>query len=153
MANKKFIPGRFVRLRLSKNCFGYGRLREDGNISFYDFYTVEPSDDLSKIAQNPILFTVCVHDSALNKWEVIGDKPLEEHLKQPFLQFWQDVGDIKNCRIFDMEGNERQVTPAECEGLERWAVWEAPHVESRLIDSLQGRANKYAESMKVRYAS
>jgi hypothetical protein len=120
-------------------------------MSIYDFRTEKPVSDFDQIESNPIIFTVVVHKSALTKWGFIGKKPLEEEMKQPFLQFWQDIGNFRNCRIFDMEGNERPATPEECEGLERWAVWEAEHVEGRLLDTFMGRPNPNVEHLKVRY--
>ena len=151
MARKRFTPGKFVRITLADGSFGYGRLRKFPVASFYDLRTEKPVSDLDEIASKPILFTVCVHKSVMAKWEVIGTKPLEEKMKQPVWQFWQDLGDFRNCRIFDREGNERTATPEECEGLERWSVWEPNGIEGRLLDTFMGRPNPHVEHSKVRY--
>lgn len=151
MAGKRFIPGRFVRLVLPDGSYGYGRLREDRTVSIYDFRTEEPVSNLNEIAAKPILFTISVHKSVISKWEVIGKRPLETNMKKPAVWFWQDIGDIRNCRIIDSEGNTKPATPEECEGLERWAVWEGNGVEERLLDTFMGRPNPHVEHMKVRY--
>jgi len=151
MTRKRWIPGGFVRIPLSDGSYGYGRLRERPVATFYNFRTEEPLSDLNEIFQQPILFTVAVHKSIFSRWEVIGKKPLEDQMKLPFYQFWQDVGDYRNCRIFDMEGNERQVKPEECEGVERWAVWDPEHIEDRLLDTFLGKPNVWSEQLRVRY--
>lgn len=151
VTRKRFIQGRFVRILLPDGSYGYGRLRELPIVSFYGFHTEDPVSGLEEIASNPILFTVGVHKSVLDRWDVIGIMPLEEQMQRPFLQFWQDINNYRNCRIFDVEGNERTATPDECEGLERWAVWEAGHIEERVLDTLMGRPSKWTEQMKVRH--
>ena len=151
MARKNLTPGIFVMLTLPDGSYGYGRLREDMNASFYNFRTEEPTSDLGKIASKPILFTVGVHKTVLDEWEIIGRQPLEEHMKEPVVWFWQDIGDFRKCRITDSKGGTRAATPEECEGLERWAVWEAKAIEERLLDTIMGRPNPHVEHMKVRY--
>jgi hypothetical protein len=151
MAGKRFIPGRFVRLTLPDGSYGYGRLREDDAVAIYNFHTQEPVSDLDVIAAKPILFTVYVHRSVISKWEVIDKKPLEAHLKEPAVWFWQDIGDFRNCKIVDSVGNEKPATPEACEGLERLAVWEGNGVEKRLLDMFMDRPNPTVEHQKVRY--
>ncbi|MCB8944671.1 MAG: immunity 26/phosphotriesterase HocA family protein [Ardenticatenaceae bacterium] len=151
MARKRFTPGKFVRIPLADGSYGYGRLRKNYDASFYDLHTEEPISDLDEIASKPILFTVGVHKSVLTEWEVIGTRPLEEQMKQPVWRFWQDIGDFRNCFILDMEGNKRTATPEECEGLERWSVWEPNGIERRLLDTFMGRPNPHVEHSKVRY--
>ncbi len=151
MTEIRFIPGRFMRIALPDGTYGYGRLREDRAISFYNFRTEEPISDLDDIVAKLILFTVSVHKSVISKWEIIGDRPLEAHMKKPVVWFWQDIGDFRNCKIIDSEGNTKPATPEECEGLERWAVWEGNGIEERLFNTFMGRPNPHVEHMKVRY--
>ena len=151
MRRKRFITGRFIRIKLEDDSYAYGRLRNKPIVSFYDLRTDKPIADLDKIANSSVLFTVAVHKSVLDSWEVIGKRPLEEKLKQPVIHFWQDIGDYRNCKIFDDMGNEQSSQPEECEGLERWSVWEANHVEDRLLDTFLGKPNIWVENAKVRY--
>lgn len=149
MAAKKFTPGAFVRIPLADGSYGYARLREFPYAAFYDLRTDTPTDDVDAIAVKPVLFTLAVHKSVLDGWDVIGSKPLEEELQQPIVQFMQDEADPGTCTIVDTEGNEKTATPQECAGLERVAVWEAKHVEDRLLDHFMQRPNKWTESLKV----
>ena len=64
--------------------------------------------------------------------------------------FRQDDDNPGECLIVDVEGNERVAAPAECEGLEREAVWAASHVEERLADHYAGRRNATVEDFKVK---
>src|SRR5688572_812974 len=72
MAAKKQQPGNFVRIQLKDNSWGYARLLEFPQIAFYNLRTTEPSSDLDQIAASPVAFTIAVHKSALDKWEIIG---------------------------------------------------------------------------------
>ena len=47
-------------------------------------------------------------------------------------------------------GVERTATQAECEGLERLAVWSALQIEDRLRDARAGRPNRWVEIVKIR---
>ncbi|WP_395835823.1 immunity 26/phosphotriesterase HocA family protein [Cystobacter fuscus] len=140
----------FVRLALADGFFGYGRLLEPPSIAFYDHKTTDPDSDLDRIASRPVLFKIAVNLLALNAWEIIGWRALEEHMTQPLVQFRQDVGDFRRCTIFDTAGNKRSAEPQECVGLERAAVWEQDSVEERLLDAFLGRPNAAMEHLKVR---
>jgi hypothetical protein len=150
MKNKAFSTGAFLAIRLNDGSFAYGRLLEFPFAAFYDFRSKWVISDLNEIAAKPLLFTLAVHESALDTWEIIGKLPLEDSLKRPVVQFMQDILDHTRCRIVDSEGNERSAKPEECLGLERAAVWEAPHVERRLLDTFLDRPNRSVEGAKVR---
>jgi hypothetical protein len=150
LGRQKHKTGTFVRLSLADRSFGYGRLLEPPHVAFYNHRTTAPDSDLDRIASKPVLFTLAVNLLALNEWEFIGWRALEEHLTQPLVQFRQDVGDFRRCTIFDTAGNKRAAEPHECVGLERAAVWERDSVEERLLDAFLGRPNAAEEHLKVR---
>lgn len=150
MRKQKHKPGTFVRIALADGSYGYGRLLESPYAAFYQYRTPEPDSDLEGIASRPILFKTAVRHLALDSWELIGWRALEEHLCQPIVRFTQDPGDFRRCTIFDTVGNERAAQPQECVGLERAAVWEQEAIEERLLDGLLGRPNADEERMKVR---
>ncbi len=150
MGRQKHKTGTFVRLSLADGSFGYGRLLEPPHVAFYNHRTTAPDCDLDSIASKSVLFTLAVNLLALNEWELIGWRSLEEHLTQPLVQFRQDVGDFRRCTIFDTAGNKRAAEPQECVGLERAAVWEKDSVEERLLDAFLGRPNAAEEHLKVR---
>jgi hypothetical protein len=151
MSREKYSPGAVLRIQFADGSFGYGRLREFPFVAFYDFHTKERVSDLNEITSKSILFTLAVHESVQDTWEIIGEMPLEESLKQPVVQFMQDVIDYRKCWIVDSKGNKRQARPEECLGLERAAIWQAQHVERRLLDTFMGRPNRSEEGAKVRF--
>lgn len=150
MRKQTYKPGTFVRIPLGDGSFGYGRLLESPYAAFYKHRTSSPESDLDRIASSPVLFKTAVRQLALKAWELIGWRELEEHLTQPLIRFMQDVGDFRQCTIFDTAGNERAAKPEECIGLERAAVWEQQAIEERLLDALMGRPNADEEHLKVR---
>lgn len=150
MGKQKHTAGAFVRIALADGSFGYGRLLESPYAAFYNHRTTSPDSELDRIASKPILFRIAVRHLALDAWEFIGQRALEEHLTQPVVQFMQDLGNFSRCTIFDTAGNERAAEPQECVGLERAAVWEQASVEERLLDAFQGRPNADEEHLKVR---
>lgn len=150
MRRQKHTTGSFIRIALADGSFGYARLLESPYAAFYNYRTTSPDSDLDRIGSNPILFRIAVRHLALNAWEFIGRRELEEPLTQPVVQFMQDIGDFQRCTIFDTAGHERAAKPQECVGLERAAVWEQDSVEQRLLDTFLGRPNADEDHLKVR---
>ncbi len=151
MAAAKWQPGAVIRRTLSDGYTYYGRLLEFPWAAFYDARTQEPLEESVEIVAHRPLFTVAAHKSLIEDggWEVIGELPLEESLRPPKEQFIQDDLDPGDCRIIDDQGNSRDATPAECEGLEAAAVWEPEHLADRLIDHYAGRPNIWVEDLKL----
>jgi hypothetical protein len=58
-----------------------------------------------------------------------------------------DVLDPDHYQIIDDEGNIRDATREETEGLEPAAVWEPEHIADRLEDHYAGRPNRWLKSM------
>ena len=143
-------PGSFLRVPLADGSFGYGRVLKSPFDAFYDYRTTSPDADLDRIASKPILFRVVARQPRPKTWALIGWREVEERLAQPIVQFKQDIGGFRRCTIFDTAGNVRAAEPHECVGLERLAVWEAHHVEERLLDTFMGRPNDTVEHLKVR---
>jgi len=147
---KIYKPGTFLRVSLADGSFGYGRVLELPHDAYYDYRTETPDSDLDRIASKPLLFRIAVRHFKSRSWEVIGWKALDEKLTQPIIQFMQDLGNFRDCTIFDTAGNSRAAEPHECVGLERLVVWEELGVEYRLLDTFMGRPNEDVERLKVR---
>ena len=118
--------------------------------AFYDYTTSEPSTDLSAIERQPVLFTLAVRRPTLNRWEPIRIRELEGQVAEPVVSFRPEIGDFRKCIIWDSLGNERAATPEECVGLERDSVWDAHHIEQRLLDQFEGRPNATEQRLRVR---
>ncbi len=150
MKNKIYKPGTFLRIPLSDGTFAYGRQLEEPHTAFYNYRTQEPSDDLDTIEKKPVLFRQAVRVLGSDKWEAIGIRKLEGEVTEPVIAFHQEIGDYRKCTIFDNLGNERVATPEECIGLERASVWDAHHIEQRLLDTFEGRPNQSEIHGRVR---
>jgi hypothetical protein len=99
------------------------------------------------------MFVVCVTRGAYStgRW----GKPLRVLPQGKFIPiprfFSQSVTSKSACKIIDpAAGRTFTASPQDCVGLEREAIWDPEHIESRIIDSYAGRPNIYAESLKVR---
>ena len=142
-------PGTFVRIPLADASFGYGRALQPPFWAFYQYRTLAPELNLDKIASSQVLFKIAVSYKRRSSWEAVGWSELEEHLKQPIIEYTQDIGNPSRCTIFDTAGNERAAAPEECIGLEQWAVWDEYSAEERLLDALMGRPNATVERAKA----
>jgi hypothetical protein len=145
-----YKPGSFLRIPLADGSFGYGRVLKLPHDAYCDYRTDTPDSDLDRIASKPILFKIMARHMEERAWELIGWRELEEQFSQPIVHFMQDIGNFRDCTIFDTVGNERSAEPQECIGLERSAVWEEVGVEQRLLDTFMGRPNAAVERLKVR---
>ncbi|HXR61376.1 MAG TPA: hypothetical protein VN732_08625 [Solirubrobacterales bacterium] len=154
MSQGNWKPGTLLRRSLPDGFTYYARLLEAPFAAFYAERTPEPVEDPRQIVEAPVLFTVPVHKSLLGEggWEPVAALPADPSLRPPLL-FRQDILEPSSCTIVDPEGNEREATPEECEGLEAEAVWEPEHVDDRLMDHFAGRPNPWLADLELRRPS
>jgi hypothetical protein len=145
-----YKPGSFLRIPLADGSFGYGRVLKLPHDAYYNYRTETADSDLERIASQPILFKISVRHMEERGWELIGWRRLEEQFSQPIVQFMQDIGNFRDCTIFDTAGHSKRAEPQECIGLESAAIWEEENVEERLLDTFMGRPNASVEHLKVR---
>ena len=145
-----YKPGSFLRIPLADGSLGYGRVLKLPHDAYYNYRTETQDSDLERIAAQPILFKSSVRHMKERGWEIIGWRRLEDQFSQPIVQFMQDIGNFRDCTIFDTVGNSRRAEPQNCIGLECAAVWEEVGVEQRLLDTFMGRPNASVEHLKVR---
>ena len=144
---KKRIVGDFLKIPLGDGTLSYGRVLEDPLCCFYN-YKSKIVPELTFIQGQPLAFKVWVMNYAITDgdWEVIGNLPLEDELKEAPKFFKQDPINRK-LSIYHM-GTDKPATIDECEGLECAAVWNPEHVVDRLVDMFDGKPNKWVDSMK-----
>src|SRR6185295_20032144 len=104
MGKQRHRTGTFIRIKLADGSFGYGRLLEPPFAAFYGYRTMTPDSDLDRIASEPILFRIAVRHLALDSWDSIGQRGLEATLREPVIQFMQDIGNPSRCVVFDTAG-------------------------------------------------
>lgn len=102
-----------LRIPLADGTFGYGRVLKLPHDAYCDYRTATLDSDLERIASKPILFKIMVRHMEERAWELIGWRELEEQFSQPIVHFMQDIGNYRDCNIFDTVGNERSAEPQE----------------------------------------
>jgi immunity protein 26 of polymorphic toxin system len=152
-------PGRVVRIDLGKGRCAYGRALNKPTVEFYDRPgKTEEVVDLIELVSAPVIFRIAVMDYAFRRhggWELLHVVTLtqqertrvEHYAKQDVFTnaisiYWKDP-------ISGSYG-ETPATFAECQGLERCAVWDPNHVEDRLRDHFDGRPNIWVESLRLK---
>jgi hypothetical protein len=146
----RFSPGGVLKVDLPDGKFAYAvMLTTSPHVAFYEMDT-KLSDGVPP-DRDP-MFIVAVERSAYvnGGWGSIlfHLRPADLPPVPPF--FRQNVMRPEDCEIDEPDGTSRPATPDECEGLERSAVWAAPHVESRLEDHYAGRENAFLETMRLK---
>lgn len=144
--------GAIVRVPIDEEYHTYAQILEEADYAFYDART-NGVLSIAEIVTRPVLFVVAVYNHAVNKghWLKVGKAPIQPSLEKPIPKFIQDAWDPTHLQIYE-RGQSRPATRAECEGLERCAVWAAEAVEERLRDHYAGRPNKWVESLRLRNA-
>jgi immunity protein 26 of polymorphic toxin system len=151
MARQQWTNGAVVRIPLGPDAFGFGQMLESPEYAFFDFQSAL-AVSVEAVVAHPILFRLWVMKTAHSggRWTKIGTAPLSEALKMKVFRFNQDPIQPTQIRLTIHGCDGPLVSPSECDGLERAAVWDAEHVEDRLRDHFAGRPNKWVESMKIR---
>jgi hypothetical protein len=141
--------GAIVKVPLEKGFFGYGRILTGTSFAFYDIRSKEELTDLAEIISSPVLFIISVNNYAVTdrRWVKIGKLPLEKTYTVLPPRYTQDLLSPDKFKIIYSDGTMKQVTNEECNGLERFAVWQPQQVEERLSDYFAGRKNRYLEQM------
>lgn len=129
---------------------GYALTLPEADFAFFDTRSSE-NPSLNELLCKPILFRVAVHKSAwaTGRWPKIGKVPVPPELMAPMPTFMQDQLKPDRFEIY-LAGAIRPATRAECERLERCAVWEPDQVEDRLRDHYAGKANIWVDSLGLK---
>jgi hypothetical protein len=121
----------------------------EADFVFFDYLSKSPGipGDLVMMKQR---FRIAVHKSAYNKgrWPRVGTISVPPALLKPAPTFMRDALNPNEYSIY-LNGEIRPATREECIGLERMAVWEPEHIESRLSDHYAGRPNAWVQQLAI----
>jgi len=149
----RFRPGMIVRVPVDEETHTYGRmLSASPFMAFYDCRAIEELD-LSVVVSRPVLFVLATEFERPideGRWVRLGVVPLAQADVPIPPQFMQNIGDPTDIQLIDHLGNVRAVSPDECEGLERSAVWQVEHVEERIADHYAGRVNGITQRLALK---
>lgn len=149
---QKRILGAVLSISLGNSKIAYARVVKDASYAIYDLI----SDTLlaiDEVVKHEILFIVAVYDDVVisGRWKIIGQMKLEDNLLKLPLKFIQDELDPNKFELYDPNtGDIRNAKREECLGLERAAVWEAEHVEERIMDNYMGKTNVWVEQLSLK---
>lgn len=149
---KTLREGDVVQIPLPGGGVAFGRALPSPDLQFHA-PIASTSASIDEILAAPVLFRVSVakYATSTGRWPIIGSVPLDASLQAPVRYFREDAlsGELF---VFTADGkswSEQPATLDECQGLERLAVWDPEHVESRIEDQLAGRPNKWVESLRL----
>jgi len=145
--------GAFFEILLPNGKYSYGRILPKADYTFYDIYVDERISDIKKIRESKVLFIVAVYKDAVTKgrWKKIAYLDLEPTLQVLPLKFIEDALNPGIYEIYNPNTGEiTSTTKDKCLSLERSAVWEAKHVEERIVDHFEGKTNKWVEQLKLK---
>lgn len=140
--------GEVVKISLDDDgLVAYAVVLKSPKFAVFDGRDVPAVQDVLK--RNP-MFYVSVMERAVasGRWPVVRVNPgAVPALKAP-PTFMQDPIHPEKFQIYE-GGVMRPATRAECESLERTAVWDPEHVEDRIRDAYAGRENRWLRSLQI----
>lgn len=141
--------GNVVKVPLEDGRIGYGRILEKPLIAVYDYVSTSETD-VETVLSQPVKYILAVMKYAVTsgRWTVIGHANLNETLQKPVPFFRQNI--LSGKLTIDLDGVEYPATIEDCLGLERNAVWDPEHVESRILDEINGCENIWVKSLKLK---
>ncbi len=154
MAKQRITTGAILEVNIEDQYYVYAQILRNGDgIAFFDYKTKDKLIDLSILEKCEILFIIVVYNDVITqgKWVKVGKLPIRKELEVLPMKFIQDNLNPNNFEHYNPNTGEiTKATRAECEGLERSAVWEANHVEDRIRDYYLGVPNIWVEQLKIK---
>jgi len=144
--------GSIIQINLEDNSHSYGIILDKASVAIFN---VKSNADLPilEIVKNDILFIVAVYNNAITsgRWKKIGNTILDDRFKTLPLNFIQDSINPEIFEIYNPNtGTITKSTREECRNLECAAVWEAEHVESRILDHFNGTENIWLKQLQIK---
>jgi hypothetical protein len=151
MKRQKWTIGSIVKIPLKSEKFGYGQLLDKNSIAIFKIRT-ERELEISEIVEKEILFIVAIYNDIISsgRWQKIAKVELKSEFEKLPFEFIQDELEPNNFELYNP--NTGEITKAnknQCIGLERAAVWEHEHVQSRIDDYFDGIKNIWVEQLKL----
>jgi hypothetical protein len=152
MKRQKRAIGSILQIDLKDDTHSYAIVLDKASIAVFNIKTKEDVSILN-ILNKEVLFIVAVYNSAITsgRWKKIGTTIPDNRFTNLPLKFIQDS---INPQIFEIYNpNTGLTTPAtkeQCLNLECAAVWEAEHVESRILDNFNGQENIWLRQLQIK---
>lgn len=143
MKKQKFRDGLLFRIDLGRYGYGYGRTILSSYVLIYNYFTAKDSNlDIHSLIEKPILLNVCMDRYAITDgiFEIIGFVKVDEkEVKNYPPMFWQSQYDIEDCKIFYLDGREKEAKPEDCINIQSGGIYGPEHIIKRLINYKGGK--------------
>jgi hypothetical protein len=151
MKRQKETIGSILEIDLKNGNYAYAQILENGT-AFFDYLTNEPLKNFDVLETCPVLFIIGIYKDIITRgyWLKVGKLPIRKELEILPMKFMQDFETYELSLYNPNTGKIYPATREECIGLERASVWEAHHVESRIIDYYNNTPNIWVEQLKIK---
>lgn len=153
MTAKRIKEGALLRINLNDGTDAFARVLPNAQVAFYAFKCGHEEEvDYSKVYESEILFITAVMKYAFKRegWPLVDERPLDSELSKPRNYFMKDGLNGRYSIYRSSDGVIRNSSKEECRELEEAAVWDPEHIEERLRDHFNRRANSQVEQMKLK---
>ncbi|MGY2224958.1 Imm26 family immunity protein [Pseudomonas gingeri] len=135
MTSKRTPPGTILEIELQPNIYAYAIVLDKTETAFYRHIGSKILNNIfEQITKSGEIFTVVLHKSAFkpDNWTVIGKVPKGKEIPGGRDYKIDHMGKVS---IYSQkDGSIRAATQSEVSHLETASVWEANHIEKRLMD-------------------
>ena len=145
-----WTPGNIAEIKLS-GAWSYAQVIEAPLMGFYA-PRPEKISSVSSLVGEDFQFQIWVMKYAIGKkgWPLIGHLDLTEKQKNGPWFSKKDQISKRLTKYHSITSEEIASNMEECLPLERAAVWDPVHIESRLLDAMTGVPNKWVECLKLK---
>jgi hypothetical protein len=147
---KKQKIGDIVRIDIGNGRYFHAIALTNPLFAFLDGVS-EGDEPESDVRHRPVLFKLCVMDSAAKsgRWPIVGQlNPSMVSALDGAVFFKQDRISGRISAYDAITNAESPINFEEADRLEAAAVWSPEHVEDRLRDHMNGTSNKWWASMR-----
>ena len=134
---------------LAGGVYGFCIALAGADFAFFDCRS-DSAELPTDLLDRPILFRIAIHKSAWTRgrWPRVAKLKVPPGLLAAVPMFMRDRLRPDQYSIY-LDGEIRPATRAECIGLERMAIWDPEHAESRLEDHFAGRPNVWVLQLAI----
>ena len=150
---QRWQAGALVEIPIAENCWAYGQLGEEYFVAVFEgYFSKRPA--IEELIHLPVLFKTFVYREVISRgfWLKISQVEPRSDVMLEDYRFKQDKisGALSLYHSdFAEQGWERPALLSECLGLECVAVWEASHVEDRIIAERDDHECKWVTSLAI----
>ena len=153
MKRQRITVGSILEINIDNEYYVYAQILGHACCAFFDFRSTKRLNDFLLLLDARVLFVIAVYNDAVNQghWLKVSKMEIGSDLNILPMAFIEDPFKYNSYELYNP--NTGEITPAkkeDCIGLERAAVWEPEHVESRIRDYYNGISNIYVEEMKLK---